>query len=369
MKKHSIIVCCIFFAVLVSSYTLFLSKSDNNLQLQSYAQTVSISPSPSPQISPVPSITYGVIAPCPTCTSPSPSLSPSPEVTVTPSPSVDPCAPSQIATTAADNQDRRRHHRHRHHKHSGGFNDILQQLLELIRQLLEQLGIDMPDIPGTPSPEPSVAPSTEPSQTTQPSSSPAPSTGNPTVTTNPCPTNTTVPSVSAQPSSGVSPTISAGPSVSLSPNPSGAGQTAQVEITFYGSYDNDPQGSLGISDPVIHQEAGGVGTFEDPLTFASPDGTGAYAVGTKIYVPMVQKYFIKEDTCATSWTAPNGCGAVSHVDLYVGNPSSDVAVVDCENAITPSGNGTIIINPPANLTYDPTPIWNQSTGACMTPHQ
>ena len=146
------------------------------------------------------------------------------------------------------------------------------------------------------------------------------------------------------------------------------GEQKSVKITFYGSYDNDPKGSLAISDPVIHQEAGGIGTFEDPLSFASPDGDGAYEVGAKIYVPLVQKYFIKEDTCAVSWTAPDGCGDVDMVDLYVGNPSSDEAVVECENALTPSGDTQIILNPPSGLTYDPTPIWNQKTGACMTPH-
>lgn len=147
------------------------------------------------------------------------------------------------------------------------------------------------------------------------------------------------------------------------------GVSKSVKITFYGSYDNDPKGSLAISDPVIHQQAGGVGTYEDPLTFASPEGSGAYEVGTKIYVEMVRKYFIKEDTCAKSWTAPNGCGPVKMVDLYVGNPSSDEAVVKCEDYITPSGGGKIIINPPPGLPYDETPIWDQNTKTCMTPHQ
>lgn len=150
--------------------------------------------------------------------------------------------------------------------------------------------------------------------------------------------------------------------------PASGGTTLHVEITFYGSYDNDPPGSRDISDPVLHQLAGGTGTYADPITFASPDGSGAYPVGTIIYVPRVQKYFIKEDTCATSWTAPNGCGPVSHVDLYMGNPSNSQAVLACEDALTPDGNDVIIVDPPSTLTYDPTLLWNQSTGACMTPH-
>lgn len=151
-------------------------------------------------------------------------------------------------------------------------------------------------------------------------------------------------------------------------NTATTGVTLSVEITYYGSYDNDPAGSREISNPVLHQLAGGTGTYADPLTFASPTGMGAYAVGARIYVPSVQKYFIREDTCATSWTAPNGCGAVSHVDLYMGNPSDSKAVLSCEDSLTPDGKATIILNPPANLPYDPTPLWNQATGACMKLH-
>lgn len=152
------------------------------------------------------------------------------------------------------------------------------------------------------------------------------------------------------------------------PTPPATGTTKSVEVTFYGAYDNDPSGSRDISNPVIHSQAGGVGSYADPLTFASPSGSGAYAVGTKIYVPFLQKYFIKEDTCATSWTAPNGCGAVSHVDLYMGNPSTNSAVVNCEEALTPNGNTTIIVNPASNLAYDATPLWNQTTGVCAKTH-
>ncbi|GAC1369153.1 MAG: hypothetical protein NVSMB39_0700 [Candidatus Saccharimonadales bacterium] len=150
--------------------------------------------------------------------------------------------------------------------------------------------------------------------------------------------------------------------------PVSGGSTLSVEVTYYGSYDNDPKGSLAISNPVIHQTAGGTGTYADPLTFASPSGAGAYAVGEIIYVPDVQKYFIKEDECAVSWTAPSGCGATSHVDLYVGNPSSDISVLKCEESLTRTGNATVIVNPPDNLTVDPQKIWDQSTGACMQLH-
>lgn len=195
----------------------------------------------------------------------------------------------------------------------------------------------------------------------------------PTDPNNPCPEPSTDPQPSVEPSIETQPTISTQPSVdpsgttpSVSPAASG-GTQANVKVTFYGSYDNDPKGSKDISNPVIHQEAGGTGTYADPLTFASPAGTGAYSYGQKIYVPRVQKYFIKEDECAVSWTAPNGCGAVTMVDLYVGNPSDSESVIQCEESLTTSGDIQIIVDPPADLPVDPKPIWDQTTGTCMTP--
>jgi hypothetical protein len=178
------------------------------------------------------------------------------------------------------------------------------------------------------------------------------------------PKNTSVPTAIPTPTPGTSPRSTSTPPPT---QPSG-GERTRVQITFYGSYDNDPPGSTGIAHPVLHQKAGGTGTYNDPLTFASPAGEGAYAWGTRIYVPLVQKYFIREDECAESWTAPEGCGPVTHVDLYMGNPSNRPDVVDCEEALTPNGKGTIILNPPSNLPYDPTPLWSQSNGNCMMPH-
>jgi hypothetical protein len=39
-------------------------------------------------------------------------------------------------------------------------------------------------------------------------------------------------------------------------------------MTFYGFFDNSPPGTA-IAHPVIHSGAAGVGTFEDPITFAN----------------------------------------------------------------------------------------------------
>jgi hypothetical protein len=140
--------------------------------------------------------------------------------------------------------------------------------------------------------------------------------------------------------------------------------TRKVEITFYAAFDNDPKGSTTIDHPVLHKTAGGTGTYKDPLTFASPAGKGAYPYGTRIYVAIVKKYFIREDSCGVSWTATSGCGAVSHVDLYMGNPSTTKAVLKCESRLTPDGKSAIVVNPPDGLVVDPVPMWTQASGVC-----
>jgi hypothetical protein len=66
-------------------------------------------------------------------------------------------------------------------------------------------------------------------------------------------------------------------------------------VTFYGWVDNSPPGA-GIAHPCIHNHAGGVGTYNNPVTFAEPnDLHGPWC--QKIYVPFLKKYFIHEDQC------------------------------------------------------------------------
>src|SRR5690349_6964457 len=81
----------------------------------------------------------------------------------------------------------------------------------------------------------------------------------------------------------------------------------KVPISYYSAYDNDPSGTRDIAYPVIHKKAGGTGTYNDPVTFASPEGKGEYAVGTIIYFGQDHKYYIREDSCGKSWTAEDGC--------------------------------------------------------------
>ncbi|MEU6642140.1 hypothetical protein ABZ863_06275 [Saccharomonospora sp. NPDC046836] len=135
------------------------------------------------------------------------------------------------------------------------------------------------------------------------------------------------------------------PTPSGTPTSSGTqasdGTQASGEITFYAAADNDPPGSRAIAYPkssgaaTLHDEAGGTGTYEDPLTFAAAEGQ--FAPGTRIYVPLVQRYFIMEDSCAS-------CGD-GHIDLWAGS-ATDQGVIACEEKLTPSGNQPYEINPP-----------------------
>src|SRR5688572_11781310 len=47
-----------------------------------------------------------------------------------------------------------------------------------------------------------------------------------------------------------------------------ADQTIHAYLTGYSFFDNTPPASATISHPVLHSLAGGIGTFDDPVTVA-----------------------------------------------------------------------------------------------------
>ena len=69
----------------------------------------------------------------------------------------------------------------------------------------------------------------------------------------------------------------------------------KVYLTGYSYWDNTPRGSAAIALPVVRRQAGGTGTFNDPITIAVghvkygnrsvPD----YRAGTKFYVKNLRK--------------------------------------------------------------------------------
>jgi hypothetical protein len=124
-------------------------------------------------------------------------------------------------------------------------------------------------------------------------------------------------------------------------------------ITFYGWPDNDPPGKA-IAHPVVHQLAGGDGTYCNPTTFATERANNkAIPYGTKIYVPILKQYFVREDDCAPSGppvgNGNNGCYKL-WFDLWIGGngKSNTNAVVNCEDSMTPNGKVPVIVDPDAN---------------------
>jgi hypothetical protein len=124
----------------------------------------------------------------------------------------------------------------------------------------------------------------------------------------------------------------------------------KATITFYGWPDNSPPGNQ-IAHPVIHQHAGGDGTYCNPTTFATEranDKTIPY--GIKIYVPYMKQYFIREDLCASSGpkrgSGSNGCHKL-WFDLWIGGTAKSKGhyVIACERALTQSGQVPVILWP------------------------
>jgi len=148
-----------------------------------------------------------------------------------------------------------------------------------------------------------------------------------------------------------------------------AATNQQAFLTFYGWYDNTPPGD----DTSSGGHAGGKGTFDDPITFAAD--TGAAKNGTKIFVPRVKKYFVKEDSCtecSQDWNGkgPNGGPKLRHYDLWLGGKGGNpFSAINCEDALTHyNADNTpvleqVIMNPPSGLN-DTTPIFNTGSGAC-----
>ena len=141
--------------------------------------------------------------------------------------------------------------------------------------------------------------------------------------------------------------------------------------TGYSYWDNTPPGSADISNGVIHTKAGGVGTFDDPITVAvghvisGDSDTLDYAAGTKFYVPNLRRYFIVEDSCGGGDTPQNGpchTGYEGHpwIDLYVDGANASKETSDaCMNAITELH--LVIVNPAPNYAVVPGPITNNCT--------
>ncbi len=157
--------------------------------------------------------------------------------------------------------------------------------------------------------------------------------------------------------------------------PARASTTDNSLVTLYGWDDNSPPGCA-IAFPDLHSCAGGVGTFGNPITFATD--SAELAPGTIVYYPPLDRYFIMEDDCAAcdaDWTGhgPDGGPNYRHIDLWAGGGSGDNAnaLFACEDNWTSSGQVPVIVNPPGN---EPVadggkggPVFVASTSHCWQP--
>jgi hypothetical protein len=139
-------------------------------------------------------------------------------------------------------------------------------------------------------------------------------------------------------------------------------KTLRIWLSGYSWQDNTPPGSAEVGEPVLHQVAGGQGTFADPITVAVPghQGAMAWSPGTKFYLPTVQRYVIVEDSGA----APQPSGTQTHLDMWIGGQgATKSATDDCEDALT--GRVPAQLNPSATMPVIAGPIW--SDGKCNIP--
>lgn len=138
-----------------------------------------------------------------------------------------------------------------------------------------------------------------------------------------------------------------------------APQRFTAYITGYSYWDNTPVGTGAIALPVVHNSAGGKGTYADPITLAvghSISGgrsTPDVPAGTRFYIERLQKYAIVEDVCGDGDRPQNGPCHTGHeghpwFDIYVGGETSNAeTAAACARSITDLQ--AVIINPAPNL--------------------
>jgi 3D (Asp-Asp-Asp) domain-containing protein len=149
------------------------------------------------------------------------------------------------------------------------------------------------------------------------------------------------------------------PSVSPDVAPAAHG-TRNVNVTFYGGPDNDPPGSTDIAYPNgRHGSAGGVGSYDDPVTLATDPRE--LPPGTVVYVPRFEKYFVMEDDCEDC-IAEWGAHRRPHIDLWMAATGSTLPA--CEQTLTPDAPVPVEINPPAGRPVDTRPLYDPATGSC-----
>jgi 3D (Asp-Asp-Asp) domain-containing protein len=151
--------------------------------------------------------------------------------------------------------------------------------------------------------------------------------------------------------------------------PGDGSASISVYVTFYGWADNSPPGGAiaypkSDGHPTLHETAGGTGTYADPITFATDKAE--FPVGTRLYVPFIEKYVIMEDDCVecdSDWTS----GHKWHIDLWMNSDASETpsALASCEDRWTRDST-SVEIDPPDGRTVTTTPLFTPATNTCRT---
>jgi hypothetical protein len=159
------------------------------------------------------------------------------------------------------------------------------------------------------------------------------------------------------------PTAAPSPATTPSPTPASSPtgvRTIAAYLTGYSYFDNTPPGSVEISHAVLHQSAGGTGTYADPITVAVGhsivEGRDVldWPAGTRFYVPNLRRYFVVEDTCGDGSTPQSGpchvgypAPATTWLDLWVGGSGGPASGADsCMDSVT--GVWTVLVDPAPN---------------------
>lgn len=153
---------------------------------------------------------------------------------------------------------------------------------------------------------------------------------------------------------------------------SASARKVEIYATYYGWYDNTPPGCATAYKPYC---AGGAGSYKHPITFASY--AKEFPVGTRLYYPAVEKYFVMGDQCQecqADWIGkgPDGGPRLHHVDLWIGGKGgNEFAALNCEDALTesqPDGAPLLtpfIEHPPPGLPVSTEKLFDAKTGHCF----
>jgi 3D (Asp-Asp-Asp) domain-containing protein len=140
----------------------------------------------------------------------------------------------------------------------------------------------------------------------------------------------------------------------ITPSAGKTGRKLSVDLTGYSWFDNTPAGSSEVSHPIVHKDAGGTGTYSDPVTVAV--ASSSFKPGTRFYIPTLQRYAIVEDSGASSGT--------NHLDVWVGGKGgSKSGASSCMDKFT--GKASAEQNPPPGRPVLAGPIYSGS--GCKLP--